>query len=260
MPWIYSSWGSDLYLFGNQSEHCEHIKAVLSQCDYYIADCRRDVDLARQLGFRGQVLGVFPGVGGFDTTTMRRWMLPGRPSERRVIALKGYQGWAGRALIGLRALQLCADVLRSYTVEIYLADSDVQAAASSVSQSTGIPIKIIPQSPQVEIVKLMGRARLAIGLSISDGTPNSMLEAMVMGTFPTQSDTVSTAEWITHGENGFLVPPEDVEVVAAAIRRALTDDALVDHAAESNFRLAMERIDRAVIQPRVVAVYERVAA
>lgn len=32
-------------------------------------------------------------------------------SSRKVIMLKGYQNWAGRALVGLRALGRCEDIL-----------------------------------------------------------------------------------------------------------------------------------------------------
>jgi glycosyltransferase involved in cell wall biosynthesis len=99
---------------------------------------------------------------------------------------------------------------------------------------------------------------LAIGLAITDGTPNSMLEAMIMGAFPIQSDTVSTGEWIKQGRNGFLVPPEDPEVVAGAIKHALSDDELVDRAARINRRVT-RRIDRQVIQPRVIEIYKHVA-
>lgn len=81
-----------------------------------------------------------------------------------------------------------------------------------------------------------------------------------MGALPIQSDTVSTGEWITDGVNGLLVPPEDVDRVAAAVRRALLDDDLVDQAAQLNYQMAMERLDVALIQPQVCALYERVAA
>jgi len=260
MPWIYSSWGSDLYLFGNQPQHQELARGVLAACDYYVADCQRDVGLARKLGFRGEVLGVFPGAGGFDVSRMRRWMNPGSVSQRRVIALKGYTGWAGRALLALQALHSCADLLHGYRVVVYLASAEVENVLHDVSHAMGIDFEIMPYSPNETIVKLMGRSRIAIGVSISDGTPNTMLEAMVMGAFPIQSDTVSTAEWINHGENGLLVPPEDPVAIAAAIRRALSDDALVDRAAEINARITSERIDRTVIQPQVIAMYEKVVA
>jgi hypothetical protein len=44
------------------------------------------------------------------------------------------------------------------------------------------------------------------------------------------------------------------------IRRAVTDDALVDRAAEINARLVAERLDRSVIQPQVIATHEQMAA
>jgi glycosyltransferase involved in cell wall biosynthesis len=259
IPWIYSSWGSDLYLFSDQPEHKERIKEVLDTCDYYIADCQRDVEIATKLGFKGEVLGVFPGIGGFDIASMKKLIHPQPPSIRKTIALKGYSGWAGRAIVALQALQLCADMLQGYTVVVYSANDEVEHVARYISRVTGISFEVLPHSPREKIVRLMGSSRLAIGMSISDGTPNSMLDAMVMGAFPIQSDTISTAEWITHGENGLLVPPEDPETLAVAIRQALSDDTLVDHAAKKNARITAERLDRSVIKPTVVAMYEKVA-
>ncbi len=259
MPWIYSSWGSDLYLYGNDPYHRDRIRAVLEACDYYISDCRRDVTLAKQLGFKGDVLGVFPGPGGFDLRGMRQHRMSGPPSARRVIALKGYDGWAGRARIALHALRQCADQLGGYTVEIFSASKNIQTLALQMSKTTGLPIRVMPCGARTEIVKLMGRARFTIGLSISDGTPNTMLEAMIMGALPIQSDAGgATGEWITDGENGLLVPPEDSDRVATAIRRALRDDALIDRAMQLNEKLANERLDDELIQSRVIARYEMV--
>jgi glycosyltransferase involved in cell wall biosynthesis len=104
----------------------------------------------------------------------------------------------------------------------------------------------------------MGRSRIAISSGLTDGTPNAMLEAMIMGAFPVQSDTISTAEWIDDGQNGFLIPPEDPQAIAGAIRKALTDDRLVNGAAELNERLTAARCDYNIIQPQVIAMYEKV--
>jgi glycosyltransferase involved in cell wall biosynthesis len=101
---------------------------------------------------------------------------------------------------------------------------------------------------------------VSIGLSISDGLSTSALEAMVMGAFPVQSNTSCLTELVNDGETALMVPAEDPVEVAAAIRRALSDDAMVDRAAEFNARLAAEHLDYNVIQPRVVEVYERIAA
>jgi len=135
----------------------------------------------------------------------------------------------------------------------------VRHAAAEVSRATGLACRILPQSPHETLVELFGRARLAISANVSDGTSNSMLEAMVMGALPIQSDAGAAREWIRDGENGLLVPPEDADAVEAAIRRAVTDDVLVERAAEVNERLTAERISRDVVTPRIVQIYERVA-
>ena len=101
---------------------------------------------------------------------------------------------------------------------------------------------------------------MAIGVNATDGVPNAMLEAMTMGAFPLQSDTESTAEWITHGRNGLLVEPGDPAGIAKAIRRALSDDALVDQAAERNLHLVNDRLDLSTVKPQVIEMYRNVAA
>lgn len=53
------------------------------------------------------------------------------------------------------------------------------------------------------------------------------------------------------------VLPEDPEVVAAAIRRAVSDDALADHAEEVNGRVGRDRVNEDLIRPQAMATYER---
>lgn len=258
-PWIVTNYGSDIYLFGRLAEHADRIRAVLAACDYYSCECQRDVHLAKQMGFRGEVLPVLPNTGGFDLTRVAQLKQPGYTSARRFILLKGYQGWAGRGLVGLRAIALCANELQGYRIAIYLATPEVKIAAELLSQSTGLPIDLIPFCPHDEMLRWYGRARIYIGLSISDAISTSLLEAIVMGAFPIQSCTACADEWIVDGEMGFIVPPEDPDPIAAAIRRAVSDDALVDRAAELNARLVRERIDQKIIRPQVIAMYEKVA-
>ena len=86
-----------------------------------------------------------------------------------------------------------------------------------------------------------------------------MLEAMIAGAFPIQSDTISTREWID-GENGLLVPPEDATAVAEAITRAVKDDNMVDRAAELNATMADQRLERGAIQAKVIEMYQLVKA
>lgn len=256
--WAVTNWGSDIYLFGRFAEHQDRIRDILRCCDYYAAECQRDVSLALEMGLQGEVLPVLPNGGGYDLAQAAGLRQPGAPSARRVIAIKGYQGWAGRALFGLRALAVCADALRDYRVVVYSASDDVRLAAELLGQSAGMPVSILDRVHHEDILRLHGQARISIGLSISDAISTSLLEALVMGSFPIQSRTSCADEWIECGRTGFLVDPEDPQGIADSIRRAIADDALVDRAAELN-RETAARLDDAKIQPQVVAMYEGIA-
>lgn len=258
-PCIYSSWGSDLYRYGCKSDHEVRIRDFLARCDYHIADCHRDLELARKFGFRGESLGVFPAGGGFELQHIQQFR---RPIEgRNVIALKGYQGerLLGRALRALDALRMCPDLLKRYEVVVYSADREVSQELRQIAKTTEIRISELPYSPHNKMIKLMGRSRVAISIGLTDGTPLSLLEAMAMGAFPIQSDTVSTAEWIDNGRNGLLVRPEDPEAIAAALRQALSEDALIKNAAEINSQIIAQRVDAAVTTPQVIELYKKVA-
>ncbi|MBE0604951.1 MAG: glycosyltransferase [Deltaproteobacteria bacterium] len=260
-PWIVTNWGSDIYLFGRLAEHAPKIREVLAGCDYYSCECLRDVSLAKSFGFAGTVLPVFPNTGGFDLAEVTSLRQPGSASTRRTIMLKGYQHWGGRALTGLRALERCADLLGGYEVWIYSATPDVAVAAELFADTTGIRVMLLPKgTSHPEILSRHGRARISIGLSISDAISTSLLEAMVMGAFPIQSWTACAEEWIEDGRTGLLVPPDDPEAVEAAIRKALADDGLVDRASEENLRTATLRLDRERIRSMAVGIYTRVAA
>ena len=203
-----------------------------------------------------------PAGGGFHVEAAKQYRQPGLSSARRVISLKGYQHWSGRALIGLQAIERCAELLKAggYRVAVYLAEEAVQIAAERLALSTGLTVDIIPPGSHEDMLRLHGRSRISLGLSISDGLSTSALEAMVMGAFPIQSNTGCLEEAVRDGETGLIVPAEDPEAAAVAIRRAVTDDALVDRAAEINERTAAARYDHSVIQPQVVAMYEQIAA
>ncbi|MGE5189468.1 MAG: glycosyltransferase, partial [Gemmatimonadota bacterium] len=198
--WIATNWGSDIYLFGRLAAHEPRIREVLGACDYYSCECRRDVCLAKEYGLKGKVLPVFPNTGGFDLDAVAALRRPGPVSARRTIVLKGYQHWAGRALVGLRALERCADALSGYDVAVYSATPDVAIAAELMGKETGIPVRIVPkETPHREILALHGRARISVGLSISDAISTSLLESIVMGSFPVQSWTACADEWIEDG-------------------------------------------------------------
>lgn len=255
-PWIATNWGSDIYYFSRFPDHNKKIKEILEQCDYYSCECDRDIVLAKKMGFAGKTLPVLPNTGGFNLPELKKIRQPGKTSNRRIILLKGYQGWAGRAMVGIRAIELCASELQDYQIVIFSCNSnEVKRYASSVSKKTGIPFTFLPPSPHEEILKLFGKARVYIGLSITDAISTSLLESIVLGAFPIQSNTSCADEWIIDGESGFIVPPEDPEIIASALRKAIRDSDLVDNAVTINDETAKKKLDYWVIRENVIKFY-----
>src|SRR6185369_2760109 len=88
--WLVTNYGNDIYLYGRLKSHKDIIRRILASCDYYSCECHRDVDLAREYGFKGEVLPVFPNTGGYDLEKAKALKANGKVSDRRLIMMKGY--------------------------------------------------------------------------------------------------------------------------------------------------------------------------
>jgi glycosyltransferase involved in cell wall biosynthesis len=183
-----------------------------------------------------------------------------KPSLRKKIMLKGYQGWSGRALTAIRAMSRCADILVGYEIVAYSVAEEVKIALELFSSESGIPIRILSsKTARKELLAAHSEARISIGLGISDGISTSMLEAMSVGTFVIQARTACANEWIIDYTNGLLVHPEEPQEVEAALRMALLDDSLVDQAAEINSEIIEKRVDFKTIAATAKSFYELAA-
>jgi glycosyltransferase involved in cell wall biosynthesis len=255
-PWLATNYGSDIYLFGRLAAHKDRIKEILRTADFYSAECERDIAIARAQGLAAHALPVLPNGGGIDLAHAATLRAPGPPSSRRVIAVKGYEHFAGRALTALKAIELASAHLRGYRIEIYLASQSVEIEAELLAQRTGLDIVCLPYSADHDgMLRLHGRARISLGVGISDGASTSFLESLAMGSFPIQTCTACADEWVEDGVSGFIVPPDDPAAIAARLVRAVTDDALVDSAAAANANTAKLRLDRDVVRRRILDSY-----
>lgn len=258
---ITTIWGSDLSLRARQPEELTRILDVFHHTDVLTAECERDIRHARSLGYSAETVTAMPVAGGLNLAKLSGLRAPGATSQRRTIAVKGYQGWAGRAEVALQAIRRCGSSLSGYTIALYSANPDVVRLAEQVGAESSLNVSLVSRGPFVphdEILSMHGRSRLSIGLSMADGISTSFLEAMAMGSFPIQSDTACVNEWITDGESGFIVSPEDPDTVAAAIKRAVEDDDLVDHAATVNAEVTARRLDDRYLRAQLMLLYDRI--
>ena len=256
-PWLATNWGSDIYLFGRDPAHATLIRRLLRSADLYSCECERDRPLADRFGYRGPHLPVLPNSGGMDLRHMAPFRGPLPPSRRRLIMVKGYDHFAGRALIALEALERLADELKGHEILVYSATGRTHGRVARLREAGRLNIRVLPWCTHDRMLQYFGRARLYLGVSISDGISTSALDAMAMGAFPIQTDTSCCGDWFEDGQGGFLVPPDDPDRIVACLRRSLADDALVDRAAEVNAQVVRERLDVEVIRPKVRDFYEQ---
>ncbi len=257
-PWLATNWGSDIFYFRRFDDHAAQLRRLLSGIDYYSCECRRDVGLARELGYRGPVLPILPNSGGFNLNHVCSLREPGPTSRRKVIMVKGHHHFAGRAMTSIKVLETFADRLRNFEIVLFSVSSEPRQAALRLAASKKLKIRIIDVATHDEILSFFGRARLYLGISISDAISTSSLEAMAMGAFPIQTNTSCCDEWFEDGEGGFIIPPDDFETICDRFGRALSDDALVDRAADVNWKTVEARLDFRVLQGEVGRFYRMI--
>ena len=212
---IATNWGSDILWFQQFPKHRDKLKHLLSVAEYYSCECNRDVALAKSLGFLGQVMPVIPNAGGFSKELLSK-QVP-LLTDRKVIAIKGYHGWVGRAKIALEAVEAMASDLKAYRLVVYSANRGTITLAKQIAKRTGLDITIFGKGKlsHNQVLELFASAKIYVGLSLSDGISTSLLESMAMGAIPVQTATACCDEWFT--DSGVKVTEITLEGVQKAI-------------------------------------------
>lgn len=170
-------------------------------------------------------------------------------------------GLGRRALVGIRALEKCADIIGGYKIVIYSSDGseDIEIASTLLSQNACVKVEILPLGVTPEQIPAYHiQARISVGLSIGDAISTSLLEAMPRGSFPIQSCTAFASEWFENGISGLTVTPEDSETVESAIRMALLDDNLANTAAEINLNKIIDNANYEKLKRITMEAYIKV--
>ncbi|ARN71577.1 glycosyl transferase family 1 [Nonlabens tegetincola] len=255
IPWLLSTWGSDLFYFQNDAAYLKDIKAVLPRVNYLFTDCNRDHALARKYGFYGKHLGTFPGGGGFPVKKLQRNRQENK--DRNIILVKGNHNRSGRSKQVLQALEQINDQLSAWKVIVFNAiNREIKAFEDSIIPN----IEIHSAIPHEELLKLMQKTAIYIGNSNSDGIPNTMLEAIICGAFPIQSNPGgATAEWIENEKNGLLIHYcENVEHIKGIIIKALKNPRLRQQAISYNNTYVVPNLEREMIKEQVQSAYSAI--
>jgi glycosyltransferase involved in cell wall biosynthesis len=255
--WIYSSWGTDIFYYRNDSYRLEGMKEVFSNLDYMFSDCERDYNIAKNLGFNGVYLGTFPGGGGYHFSNFNKFF---EKVNRKTILIKGYDRPFGRCINVLKAIDMIKDEVAGFQIVVYGANDQVLEFVNQSDLCQMKNLEVLRRISHSELMKLKGKALLYIGNNISDGMPNTMLEAIIMGAFPIQSNPGgATAEIIEDGRNGFLInDPENIDEIAYLIKKAINNPQLIGDGNQYNYQFLRPKLEREYIKKQVLEKYKLV--
>ena len=242
--------------------NAKRFSSILSECDQLLSDNRENFRFAREMGVeehRLSRIGTVPGTGGVDVAALsRRWQ--GRPSSRRAIIWpKAYESPWSKALPVLEAFKSCWDQIQPCEIFMFAAIPEVEMWYRTLPDPIREHSHIEPRMPRESVLDLTTRARVMLIPSLVDGTPNSLYEAMAAGALPIVSPLETITPIVESEKNVLFARNLYPEEIAQALVRAMTDDELVDRAAERNLELVRRLADRERIRPRVIRFYEELA-
>src|SRR6185437_4343295 len=255
--------GSDLALAHLDPDRATALAEVLQACYQLLSDNQQNFRIAREFGVREEQLsriGTVPGTGGVDVDAIasRR---QGQPSARRVILWpKVYECAWSKVLPVYEALKMYWDQLQPCELHMLAMTDEARLYFWTLPESIRRGCRLMNRVPRSEAIEAMTRARLLLAPSLVDGTPNSMFEAMAGGALPIVSPLETISAIVKNEENVLFARNLYPEEIASALVRGMTDDALVDGAAQRNLELVSHLANRREVQPRVIEFYESLAA
>jgi len=126
-----------------------------------------------------------------------------------------------------------------------------QGIAGSVEFSGKMPSRDVPDWLQ--------RGDIFINTTNLDNTPVSVLEAMACGLCVASTNVGGIPYLLEHGLDALLVPPNDPEAMAEAVRRVLTEPGLAESLSR-NARRKVEGFDWRVVLPQWEQLFKHVLA
>lgn len=259
--------GPDIALQRFSPEHQPLIEEVFTTCDHFIADNQQNYNYALSAGLSEQKIsapgmGVVSGAGGMDIDAFRSlWTLPPSQRERIIVWPKAYELYTSKAMPVFEAILSVWDRIQPCRIEmLWMVQSDVKIWYEKL-----FPPDIKQFCPafgrlsREETLERISKARVMIAPSLSDGIPNTMMEAMALGAAPLVSPLDTIVPVVKNEQNVMFARNLYPDEIASALVRLMADDNLVDTMAQNNIVRVREMADRTQVKERAAIFYKEVA-
>jgi glycosyltransferase involved in cell wall biosynthesis len=247
-PLLISVWGNDFTLHAPATRQMTRLTHfAMEHADALHTDCYRDQPLAQEWSFDpAKPAVVLPGGGGIQLDMFypdANLVEVAEPSGcYTVINPRGLRAYVRNDTF-FKAVPLVLSKLPDVRFLCPTMAGAPEAERWVQELKITHAVELLPRKSRAEMADLFRQAQVVVSPSTHDGTPNTLLEALACGCFPVVGDIEPLREWVTHGENGFLVDPADPQALASSILTSLQDPELRAQAQKVNARLIAERAE-----------------
>lgn len=253
--------GSDIALRQHNPEIAEQIPDMFSECDQINTDNYSNIAYIEKLGFAKKIASIapIPATGGMELeTNVKKLILPSN-RQRIIFWPKAYESVWSKALPVIEAIKLAWDRIKPCTIYMTAINSEAEAWLATLPEEIRRSCQVQMRIPRQQALEMMKQTRVMLAPSLIDGLPNVLMEAMAYAAFPIISPLESITPVVNEYENVLFARNLYPEEIAKALICAMSDDALVDHAAQNNLALAVKLANRSTIALQVKTYYEKLA-
>ena len=127
----------------------------------------------------------------------------------------------------IRAFQVVKHLHSRATLTICGSGEDEARLRALVASLDVRDVHFLGTLPNAEVLTLMARSQVLVLPTVTmEGHPKALIEGMGCGAACIVTDVPGSREIVTPGQTGLVVPPDDVDALAEAIGRALSDEGL----------------------------------
>jgi glycosyltransferase involved in cell wall biosynthesis len=265
-PFVTTAWGSDVLIFPRRNFVWKIVaKFTLKRADRVI--CDSEVLKKGLLALGTSPDKISKNYNGINTSQFS----PRRADE----ALKNKMGITGfptvicirhlRPLYNVEMLVKAIPLVLKHApqVRFVIAGDGIQrgylenlVASLGASQN----VKFIGYVLHDELPGYLASADIYVSTSLSDSTSLSLQEAMACELAPVVTDLPANREWISDGENGFIVPQNDHQALAEKLIYLIDNSEIRVKFGKINRKMIEERAEYDKEMAKVEKLYEGLAA
>jgi glycosyltransferase involved in cell wall biosynthesis len=160
----------------------------------------------------------------------------------------------------LRSVARCAERMDRPLVALAVGDGPERVRVERAAASLRGPARVVFTGYRRDATALLSLCSAVLFPSaLTEVLPMALIEASAAGVPVVCSDVPGNREVVQHGVNGEIAGPSE-ESYADALARILLDETLARSMADAGRKSALEKFDKQVVVPRIIALYSEIIA